>query len=396
MHDRGFNSGMHGKRLTLRRIREACSPKVFNRGREHYEQGKVSRISLQQDGTLKGIILSNHLHSIDVLDLKTSLMHMLKRPQKGNYTTVSLQTGKRHCLCLYSQVDICSHVAALLICAVKDLRATVPAGDLPMHRKSVTPTTLPYRKEADRILAQAASITSAKEDLDEFLKLATACDDEGDLTEAILVGLGVTEALLSGLDYQAYSGYFALPFAIPIGYVLPATREPEGADAMRVRKVGEVVYMIIRLLSRSRMSHEQKVPCIAALHRLFVMTHPWGPSRLYLFPLAILPRTDRDLEFLRRLYDPVVPERTPDWRKDPIGFRAVVELVRLQSNTYERLKDDSLLAFYERRHRDGFGMCIRYLTCLRSMKSPDLKAVEEEARRLFPDADFWKSFYNRR
>ena len=372
------------KKLTLRRVREICSPKVFKLGREYYDQDVVSDLNLKEDGTLTGTVLGPDYTTVEHISF------MVSYSTKAHHATVSLQTCRWYCSCLYSQVDVCSHVAALLICASKDLNATVPSGDLPMPPRSAERTTLPYRKEALRILAQADSVESAEADLNVFLKLVDACDLEGDTSAALMVCLGVTEALLLGLDYQTYSAYLARPMILP-GDVPPSVREPEGMDAMRIRKFNDIVLLAPSLMSYKRILHEQKAPCIVAIHRLFLMTNPWGPSRLYSLLLILISTTDRDLEFLRRLHDPAVPRLTPDLKEDKIGFKAVLNLARLQTLIYEKLRDDSLLDSYAQRYRDDLGTCVRYIQCMSYMKSENMDAVIDEARRLFPDADLWDS-----
>lgn len=387
-----FEPGRPAKRLTLRRIQDICSWKVFELGKEYCDQNRVADLVVRQNGTLTGTILGTDVRYPGDLVDGTVLEYMVERPQKERRAEVSLRTGRRRCSCPYSRVAVCSHVAALLICASKDLRVAVPAGDLPVHGRSGGRTPLPYREDADRMLARAADSESAGEGLDGFLELANACHSEGDLAEALMVCLGTSESLLSGLDYPAYSEHFSRFSVLPLGHVPPSAREPEGMDAMRVRKFCEVMDRALRMTSRSRMLHEQKAPCIAALHRLYVETNPWGPSRLYATLLAILPRTDRDHELLKRLYDPVVPESTPDPREDPIGFQAVMNLAHSQAIVYGHLKDHSLLASYARRYRDDPGTCARYARCLRTMRR-DSRAVEAEGRRLFPDFDIWNAPY---
>ena len=305
---------------------------------------------------------------------------------------MSLRTGRRRCSCPYSRVGVCSHVAALLICASKDLGVAVPAGGLPTDDRPGERTTLPYREDADRILARAADVESANADLDRLLGLAEACHSEGDLAEMLMVCLGTTESLLSGLDYHAYSGHFSTFSETPLGYVPPSAREPEGMDAVRVRKFCEVMCRALRMTSRSRMLYEQKAPCLAVLHRLYVETNPWGPSKHYSMILAILPQNDRDYGLLKELYDSVMPESTPDPEEDPVGFQAALDLVHRQALVYSSLKDHSLLDSYERRYRNDPGTCARYARCLRTMGYDDSEVVAE-GRRLFPDAAVWNMPY---
>lgn len=261
-----------------------------------------------------------------------------------------------------------------------------------MRGRSGVRTPLPYRDDADRILARAAGAGPADEGLDGLLELAEACYGEGDTTEALMVCLGISESLLGGLDYRAYSGHFGRFSDFVMGSVLPSAREPEGMDEMRVRKFCKVMDKAVRMTSGSRMLHEQKAPCLAALHRLYMETNPWGPSRHYSLFLAILPRTDRDYGLLKRLHDSVVPESTPDPKEDPVGFRAVMDLAHHQAMVYDRPRDHSPLASYAGRYRDDPGTCARYVRCLRTM-GRDAGAVEAEGRRLFPGADVWNAPY---
>lgn len=365
---------------------------MFEIGKEYREQDMVTDLTLQKDGTLTGTIPgTDAYYRMDFVD-GTVLEYIFAQPKKEHRALVSLRTGRRHCSCPYSRVDVCGHVAALLICAAKDLKVTVPAGGLPIRRRSSWRTTMPYREDADRILVQAANPESADAHIDRLLELAEACRDEGDLTEALLVCLGITEALLSGLDYQAYSEYFRWYPDIPDKFSLPSIREPEGIDAMRVRKFCEVFDKGLLVISGARMLHEQKAPCIAATHRLYLKTNPWGPSNLYSIILAVSTRTDKDYKFLKGLHDPAVPKSTPDPREDPVGFRAVMNLARRQSTIYEHLKDYSLLEYYARHYRDDPGTCARYAMCLRHMKQESrAEEVKAKGMRLFPGVDVWSA-----
>lgn len=370
------------KKLTLRRVREICSYKAFKLGREYYDQDVVSDLKLKEDGALTGTVLGPDDTAVE------NIAFFISYPLKEHHATVSLQTGRWRCSCLYSQANVCSHAVALLICAAKDLKATVPAGDLPVYRRLAKRTTLPYRKEALRILTRADSVKSIEADLNEFLKLVDSCELEGDNSEALLVCLGVTEALLFGLDYQAYSGHLVDP-PMSVGRVPPSVREPEDMDAMRIRKFHDVASIVPRLMSYTRIQHEQKIPCITAMHRLFLMTNPWGPSDSYFLFLILISKTDKDWEFLRRLHDPVVPDLTPDVKEGKVGFKAVMNLARLQTWVYGELQDDSLLNSYAQRYRDDLGTCLRYIQCMHRMKSGDERAMLDEARRLFPDTELW-------
>ena len=374
-----FKPGSPAKRLTLRAIRDICSWKVFERGKAYRDRDRVADLAIKRDGTLTGTILGMYVYDLGDVEYESAPEYR---------AAVSLQTGRMRCSCPYSRVAVCSHVAALLICASKDLRMAVPAGGLPVRGRSAERTTLPYRKDVDRILSRAASAESADADLDWILELAEACHTEGDLTEVLMVCVGAAESLISGLDYQAYSGHFRTFSVFSLGYVPPSTREPEGMDEVRVRKFCEVMTKAIRLISGSRMLHEQKAPCLDALHRLFVETNPWGPSQLYSSVMGMLHGTDRDFELLRGLYDSVVPESTPDHKEDPVGFQAVMRLAHYQAIVYYHLKDHSLLDSYALRYRDDPGTCVRYVRCLRTMRY-DTGAVEKEGRRLFPGADIW-------
>lgn len=316
------------KKLTMRRIREICSWKVFDLGKDYYDKDEVTDVVLERDGTLTGTVLEDEDHYIYGVGDGDFAWYREKRRREQMYwdyqVTVALDTGKWRCSCPYSQVDICSHVAAVLIHAAKEMRATVPADDLPMHPRSVQRTTSPYRDEAYRILTRSDSAESAKEDLNEFLELAVSCSHEGDHTEAVMICLGITEALILGLDYQAYSTHFLASWHMSEKRAPPSTREPEGMDAMRVCKFWDAAETMRYLLSGVVMQYEKKVPCLMALHRLFVMTNPWGPSEIYSLQLILTANTDKDWELVRRLHDPTVPADTPDWREDPIGFRAAI------------------------------------------------------------------------
>ena len=223
------------RRLTLRRIREICLHKVFNQGDEIYNQDTLMDVDLEQDGTLTGMIIEDK-ESL-VWRWATSLWESEEPTSDKVYRMmVSLQTGKWHCTCPYSRVDVCSHVAALLIYAARELDAPVPAGDLPMRRRSRKISPIPYRDETLRILAQADSVESVNKNLTDLLELATNCRREGDTPEALMVYLGLTEALLYGLDYQAYYEYFTMAMDRHSRIVLKSVPEPTSMDEMRVYK----------------------------------------------------------------------------------------------------------------------------------------------------------------
>ena len=384
-----IKAGSPAKRLTLRQIQNACSWKVFELAKEYRDQNLVDDIALQKDGTLTGTILGVYArYSRDMMEVLFPIM--VDIPRTDRRVGVSFRTGKWFCSCPYARVGICSHVAALLISAAK-LKVVLPGGGLPVRGREGERTALPYRREVDQILDLASDPESADANLEDFLELAVACDFEGDTVEALLVCIGASESLLSGLEYSAYSGHFEMFPDLSIDRDLKSDREPEGMDAVRVDKFCQVMLMALRI-SSARMLHEQKAPLIAALHRLYTETVPWGPSRLYSRIMFALARGDRGKEFLRKLHDPVVPYSTPDPREDPVRFRAVMNLAERQARIYSDLKDYSLLASYAGRYRNDPGAWARYVMCLNHMRH-DSAAVKKEGRRLFPDAGVWDTSY---
>ena len=374
------------KRLTLRSIRQVCSWKAFESGKEYRDGGRVVDLALKA-GTVTRTVLGTPASYIDDVIAGTALEHMVERSQKECRAAVSLVTGRWTCTCLYSQVAVCSHVAALLICAAKDLRATIPGGDLPQHDGGER-TTLPYRKSADLALAQATTPESVNSALDELLELADSCKSEGDVAEALLVCLGMAESLLSLIDYRTHSRHF---YVTEVEAMLDesAAPAPGGMDGARISKFNEISNKSIPMLSYTKIQHEQKIPCIKALHRLYVKTVPWRPSLSFLVLLHMIATTDRDNEFVRSLHDPAVPDHTPDPRRDKVGFRAVMKMVDLQFDIYHDLKNSSILENYAKRYREDPGICARYVRYLHRRRRGDAEAVAEEGRRLFPDFDAW-------
>ena len=374
------------RKLTLRRIREMCRHKVFKRGSQIYGWGVIEDADLKPDGTLTGMTIEDKEYLLDLYD--TSNWEMDEPTSDRVYRmVVSLQTGKWHCTCPYSRVDVCSHVVALLICAATELDATVPVGDLPIQRRSRKPSVIPYRDQTLRILAQSDSIESADGNLADLLELATACRMEGDTTEALTIHLGLTEALLYGLDYPKYSEYFAA--TMDRGERLfGSVPEPTSMDELRVYKFGVASHRLDQLF-RIKLEYEPKILSLVAMHRMFMMTNPWKPSGFYLYQLMEVPRAKKYYEFMRRLHDPVVPTHTPDWREDPVGFQATLNLAYYQSILYQKLKDPSLLDFYKQHYRDDFETCIRYIQYLKYIKPKYALPVMDECRHLFPDDTPW-------
>ena len=374
------------KKLTLRSIRQVCSWKVFELAKEYRYSNRVVDLVLK-DGTVTGTILGTHANYSEDMITGTFLELFVERPQKECRAAVSLVTGRWTCSCLYSQVTVCSHVAALLICAAKDLEVTVPAGELPHHGGGER-TTLPYRKRADGLLAQATSAESLSSALDGLLDLADSCKSEGDVAEALLVCLGVAESLLSFIDYRTYSEHFHATEGHAM-FFKPSTPAPQGMDAVRINKFNAISEKSILLHSYTKIRYEQKIPCLKAMHRLYMETVPWGPSQYFSLLLILIATTRKDNEFVRLLHDPVVPDQTPDPRRDKVGFDTVMEMVRLQLHIYDDLKDDSVRESYAMRYREDPGICARYIRNLRSRDNVDERAVAEEGRKLFPDFDAW-------
>lgn len=158
--------------------------------------------------------------------------------------------------------------------------------------------------------------------------------------------LELTEALLHGLDYQAYSEHIAAAIDRHFIFASKPTPEPTNMDELRINKFGVAVNKMDDLMI-GRLEYESKILCLVAMHRVFMMTNSWNPSRFYLSLLVYVPRANKYYEFMRRLHDPVVPAHTPDWRKDPIGCKATLQLAYYQSILYQKLKDPSLLSFYK-------------------------------------------------
>ena len=382
------------RKLTLRRIREICSPKVFKLGYEIYEQLDgifdhvvMTNVDIKRDGTLTGMIVKDKEYLLSEWSISR---WRTEAPTSDRVyrMMVSLQTDKWSCTCRYSRVDVCSHVVALLVYAAKHLDVTVPASDLSMQRQSGKPDIISYRDQTLQILAQADGIESANESLTELLKLAAACDKEDDTTQALMVSLGVAEGLLYGLDYQAHSKYFPTVMDRYQWLALESVPESTSMDDLRAYKFG-VAASKVRDLYGIRLDYESKTLCLSAVHRMFMMTNPWEPSEFYMSQMILLPRAKKYYEFMRLLHDPLVPTHTPDWRKDPVGFRATLNLAYYQSVLYQELKDPSLLDFYKQHYQDDIGTCIRYIQYLQRKKSKAAQVLKKKCKRLFPNDDPW-------
>ena len=392
------------KKLTLKMVRATCLPKVFELGREYYDDGRVVDVRLNGDavaGTILGYDTGRSGSFLDDMVSGTFLEDMVKPPQKERRAEISLRTGRRRCSCPYSRVGICSHQAGLLICAAKEIGVAVPAGCLEataggppeLGGRAAAPRP-DYRREADEILADEPDTRSVEAGLVSMFEIADACKSEGDRPEALRVLLEVSESMLSGLDYRAYSGSFAESWMMRRG-TPQSTREPDGRESMRIRMFCAAMEKTLGIVSRSRMQHEQKRPAISLLYRMYVETSPWGPSLHYAMTLSIIRKNRQDNEYLRSLHDPVVRDwmedrAVPDRREDPVKFAAAMDMAHLQVITYVRLQDDSLLDSLARRYRDDPITCTRYARYLRFINAADKASmVEAEGRRLFPGADVW-------
>ena len=372
----------------MRRIREICQDRAYKLGDKTYGWDVIRNADLGQDGILTGEIIEHKEYLFEEWnrwewDMEKSASDKVYR------VAVSLQTGNWYCTCHYSRVDVCSHAVALLIYATRQLDATVPAEDLPMQRRSSKPGVIPYRDETLRILAEADGMDSADTGLTGLLELAAACRREGDTTEALMVYLGLTEGLLYGLDYQAHFEYFIAAMDRYSRTFLKSVLKPTSMDELRIYKFGMAADRMNDLMLGINLAYEPKMLCLAAMHRVFVMTNPWEPSGFYQTLLLLVPGAKKYYEFMRRMHDPLVPTHTPDWREDPVGFRATLELAYYQSVLYQILKDPSLLDFYKRHYRDDIGTCIRYIQYLSYSKSGAARALKAECRHLFPDDDPW-------
>lgn len=395
---RSGRSAAPSKRLTLKMVRAACLPSVFGTGRAYYDDGRVVDVSLDGE-TITGTIL-RYDEGYDGLIIKevvagTPLEDILERSGRERRAEISLRTGRRLCSCPYSRVGICSHQASLLICAVKEIGVAVPAGSMPGSGRQAAAARPDYRREAEGVLSDKPDDGAAEAGLGSIFELADACMMEGDRPEALRALLEVSEAMLSGLDYRAYSGSFATKPWMRRGWIPRSTREPDGRESMRVRVFCRAMEGALDVVSRSRMRHEQKRPAISFLHRMYVETIPWGPSMHYSMALASTNSTRQDNEHLRSLHDPVVRDRidgraVPDWSEDPVEFAAAMDMAHMQVITYVDLKDDSLLYSLARRYRDDPVTCTRYARYLRFICATDKAGrVEAEGRRLFPGADVW-------
>ena len=381
-------------------VRAACLPKVFELGRGYYDDGRVVDVRLD-GGTIAGTILgydTSYGGSFFAEAFAGTLLEdMVERPQRERRAEISIQTGRRRCSCPYSRVGICSHQAGLLICAIKDIGVAAPAGGLLGSGWQAEMVARPdYRREVDGILADEPDDEAAEDGLVGIFELADACKAEGDRAEALRVLLEVSEAMLSGLDYRAYSRKFVTDLLTGRRWTPRSTREPDGRESMRIRVFCEAMDRTLRVVARSRIPHEQKRPAISFLHRMYLETVPWGPSLHYSLTLSITRSSRQDHEYLRGLHDPVVRDMVdgravPDWSEDPVEFAAAMYMARLQVIIYANLKDDSLLNSLARRYRDDPITCARYAWHLRFIRDVDKAGrVEAEGRRLFPGADVWE------
>lgn len=144
---------------------------------------------------------------------------------------------------------------------------------------------------------------------------------------------------------------------------------------------------ILFTMYKWRVESQQKSSYVSYFHRMFTKTNPWEPTDIYLVIAAHGCGGKECLRYLRSLHAPLVPEATPDRRDDPVGFEKVMKLAKLQEMIHDGLKDESLLDDYRRRYRNDPGICARYIRYLQRTKPRAAKAVINEGRRLFPDAD---------
>lgn len=185
---------MTTKRLTLRHIRRMCTRTAFEYGCEFYEDDRV--VSVDVDGDLvTGEILASEECPV----------------------SISLRTGRRKCVCTYSRAGVCGHMAGVLICASKDLKAALPEGcwvdggqSLPSGPGAPEMPPRPdYRRETDDMLAGVADPESVERHVRELTDLAYACEGEGDYQEALRVCIQASESVLAKIDYPSMSDYFA-------------------------------------------------------------------------------------------------------------------------------------------------------------------------------------------
>lgn len=156
---------MTPKRLTLRHVRRMCTKTAFEYGREFYEDDRVGSVAVDGD-LVTGEILASEECPV----------------------SISLRTGRRECVCTYSRAGVCGHMAGVLICASKGLKATLPEGCWVDDEQSLpsglgTPEMPPrpdYRRETDDVLAGGADPELVERHVRELMDLADACEGEGD------------------------------------------------------------------------------------------------------------------------------------------------------------------------------------------------------------------------
>lgn len=364
---------------TVQQIRKVATEASFRRGRDLYEGGRITSFKMSPDGRV------------------TARVKDQRRLYRAYVSPGSLWDSP-FCTCGDLHESACAHAVAALLYASSNPDAMIPGGagshadevlgiipraDLQKFLRSEMKKNggfrrrllvrfggtggvprVDYREEVDAMFADLDYPESARRRLSfaDFFRAAKAREREGHVQEAIRIYLEVSEAIEANYDWvDDSSGHYAESFA-------------------------KAVMEMAACINRRGMKHDEKRRHIAYLHWQFLEEHPYLSEGTYRQALADICTGRADLEYLRRLHEPSLPEDLPE---DHDEYYHMMDRVSLQAEVLERLGERAALeGLFGRLYRNDIDICGMYAEYLLRTDPGRVRGVLEEARGIFSSHEF--------
>ena len=200
--------------------------------------------------------------------------------------------------------------------------------------------------------------STAELDFEEFFRQAEAYVSKGNYRGAACIHQGISEAIADNMELVDDSnGYYGDVFQ------------------KAVKKMADCI-------GEERAGHPQKRQYISYLHDRFVQNDPDYFQEFYDGALRSICTTREDLEYLRALHAPLVPDRIPD-RDDSAHYKIAV-LVEMMVRILEKLHDPLLEDLCKKHYRASSDICRTYVGMLAKRDLDAARRVVGEAKSLFP------------
>ncbi|NLI98212.1 hypothetical protein GX441_06085 [bacterium] len=362
-------------RLDIEKIKNACTPTSFRRGKEYCEEGRVS--SVERFGErITAIVKGKEPYKVTI------------RPWGNDFSA--------SCTCPYRQGGSCKHIVAVLLCLLEEYLKVekgmgTAKGDAAPDSGVGSQGIISNRDIGNLLNIYNLNQDSAKKrfkqyksvlrgmyrrafkgsgyhrygievGFTDFEELAQHCIRRGDFDEALLVYRALSEVIAEKMDWVDDSdGYYGGAFA----------------DAMDD---------FANTILAAEFDHDRKKAHIEYLFQKFIANDPDYFEEHYDATLKKICTSEDDLRLWKELLEPHMPQSLPDKEDFIKRFRAW-RLFSMMLHILEGLGEwDAYCALMERNYRNDNQLCLWYAERLVKIGQHE-RAIEvaEEGLRIFPD-----------